>query len=66
MGDIKEPLSLIRKKNEHKIAEFQYALSRISLRREELAYEISILDANEKATKEAIRSQEQQLKDLGL
>jgi len=63
---ISEPVSLLGSRVGHKIAEFRYSLTRIALRREEIQYELSILAENEKATLEAIKSQEQQLVDLGL
>jgi hypothetical protein len=67
MGDIKgEPKSLLRSRIQHKIAEFNYNLTRMALRKEEINHELNIINENESATKEAVKSQEQQLKELGL
>lgn len=61
-----EPKSLLKKRVEHKISEFNFNLTRMALRKEELQYELAVLAENEKATKEAVKSQEQQLKDFEL
>ena len=51
MGDIKEPIELIKAKNEEKLFELQLSMKRMARRKLELFHELEKIKENEEATK---------------